>query len=107
MDPTVLLGIKPEWPETGYGWIEPAPAVRDTSAFMQIIDNRAGDKLCASREVRLRSQESDYPRPVDRTARRALTVYGGALQSSLAIALRLSRGRFGRSVVVVGHGGGG
>jgi hypothetical protein len=48
----------------------------------QIIDNRAVDELCTSREVRLRSQESDYPRPVDRTARRALTVYGGALRSS-------------------------
>jgi len=31
---TVLLGIKPEWPETGYGWIEPALPVRDTPAFM-------------------------------------------------------------------------
>jgi mannose-1-phosphate guanylyltransferase len=31
---TVLLGIKPESPETGYGWIEPALAVRDTPAFM-------------------------------------------------------------------------
>ena len=31
---TVLLGIQPESPETGYGWIEPASAVRDTSAFM-------------------------------------------------------------------------
>ena len=53
------------------------------------------DELCTSREVRLRSQESDHPRPVDRTARRALTVYGGALRSSLAVALRLSRGEFG------------
>ncbi len=31
---TVLLGIQPDSPETGYGWIEPAVAVRDTSAFM-------------------------------------------------------------------------
>src|ERR1700677_762745 len=56
---------------------------------------RAVDELCTSREVRLRSQDSDYSRPVDRAARRALTVYGGALQSSLAVALRLSRGSLG------------
>jgi mannose-1-phosphate guanylyltransferase len=31
---TVLLGIQPGWPETGYGWIEPALAVRETPAFM-------------------------------------------------------------------------
>jgi len=31
---TVLLGIQPEGPETGYGWIEPAFAVRETPAFM-------------------------------------------------------------------------
>jgi mannose-1-phosphate guanylyltransferase len=31
---TVLLGIKPVWPETEYGWIEPALVVRDTPAFM-------------------------------------------------------------------------
>ncbi|MGD0288314.1 MAG: sugar phosphate nucleotidyltransferase [Candidatus Binataceae bacterium] len=31
---TVLLGIQPDSPETGYGWIEPAVGVRDTSAFM-------------------------------------------------------------------------
>jgi hypothetical protein len=43
----------------------------------------------------LESQESDYPRPVDRAARRALTVYGGALRSSLAAALRLSRESLG------------
>ena len=55
----------------------------------------AVDELCTSREVRLRSQDSDYSRPVDRAARRALTVYGGALQSSLAVALRLSRGSLG------------
>jgi len=30
---TVLLGIKPEWAETDYGWIEPALAVRNTSTF--------------------------------------------------------------------------
>ncbi len=31
---TVLLGIKPERPETGYGWIEPALAIPDTPTFM-------------------------------------------------------------------------
>ena len=31
---TMLLGIKPQWPESGYGWIEPALAVGDTPAFM-------------------------------------------------------------------------
>jgi mannose-1-phosphate guanylyltransferase len=31
---TVLLGIEPDAPETGYGWIEPALAVPDSPAFM-------------------------------------------------------------------------
>lgn len=31
---TVLLGVQPEGPETGYGWIEPWFAVRETPAFM-------------------------------------------------------------------------
>jgi hypothetical protein len=29
------------------------------------IDNRAVDELCTIREVRLRLQKLDYPRPVD------------------------------------------
>jgi mannose-1-phosphate guanylyltransferase len=31
---TVLLGIAPQWPEPGYGWIEPGAAVGETPVFL-------------------------------------------------------------------------
>jgi hypothetical protein len=50
-----------------------------TALVWPSIDNRAVDELCTTRKICLRSQELDYPRPVDGAVCGALTVCTTAL----------------------------